>query len=95
MPNIHAVGTVSALGVDATNGNYNISLGFAAADASYTESGGSLLQVPLTTLVDAINAKILKATKDWAESLHGWTCPAANVIFTPLQIGSAGLLLLA
>lgn len=95
MANTHATAVVSGVGVDGTNGNFNISVGLAAGDATYTEAGSALLQIPFSTAIDAINAKILKAAKDWAEGLHGWTCPPANVIFTPLQVGSLVLLLLA
>lgn len=95
MPNIHAVGKVSSLGTDGGAGNVTVFIDYSASDATYDETGNGLVQVPFGTAIDVINAKILKATKDWAEGLHGWTCPPANVVFSPLQLGSAVMLLLA
>lgn len=95
MANCHAVARVSGLNTDQAAGGYTVFLDLSASDATYDETGSTLVQVPFGTLVDAMNAKILKATKDWAETKHSWTCPPANVVFTPVQFGSAVLLLLA
>lgn len=95
MSTVNASGNISYVNTDYGAGNYNIGVDASASDGTQNEITSLVVSIPFGTALNVVSAKILKAVKDWAEGLHGWTCPPANVIFTQMERGSAALLLLA